>query len=106
MGFIRSFRRQMNRQMKQREIAAEKRSRKVRFEPLEPRLLLSADLDTFGVTAALSAGLDQFGDRFQDLLVADAIDVTETRLDTRIPIILQTEYEGEITERSFSPTIG
>ena len=49
MGFIRSFRRQMSRQMKQREIAAEKRRRKVRFEPLEPRILLS---DTFSYTAA------------------------------------------------------
>ena len=78
------------------------RQRKVLFEPLEPRILLSADLETGGVAAALSDGLDQFGDRFQDLLVAD----TMGDLDTRMPIILQTEHEGETTERSFSPTIG
>ena len=43
MGFVRSFRRQMNRRMKQRDIAAKKRSRKMLLEPLEPRILLSSD---------------------------------------------------------------
>jgi len=43
MGFVRSFRRQMSRQMKQSEIAAKKRSRKMLLEPLEPRILLSSD---------------------------------------------------------------
>ena len=55
MGFIRSFRRQMSRQMKQSEMAAKKRSRKMLLEPLEPRILLSADLS---YTAAAGAAMD------------------------------------------------
>jgi len=55
MGFIRSFHRQMSRQMKQREKAAKKRSRKMLLEPLEPRILLSADLS---YTAAAGAAMD------------------------------------------------
>ena len=56
MGFARSFRRQM----KRNKTAAKKR-RKVLFEPLEPRLLLSADL-SFTMTGAaddLTLKLDQ-----------------------------------------------
>ena len=55
MGFVRSFRRQMSRQMKQSEIAAKKRSRKMLLEPLEPRILLSSD--PLSYTAA-SAAMD------------------------------------------------
>ena len=102
MSFARSF----QRQMKRRSEASGKRQRKVFFEPLEPRILLSADLNTPGVADALYAGLDQFGDRLQALLEAETIDGVDSLLDTRMLIILQTENEGETTERSFSPTIG
>jgi len=56
MGFARSFRRQMKRNK-----AAAKKRRKVLFEPLEPRLLLSADLSFAMAGAAndLTLQLDQ-----------------------------------------------
>ena len=101
-----SLARWFNRRNKKRIEAAAKRQRKVLLEPIEPRILLSADLNTAGVAAALSDGLDRFGDRFQGLLGAETIDGADSLLDTRMPIILQTEHEGETTERSFSPTIG
>ncbi|MBW2202500.1 MAG: LEPR-XLL domain-containing protein, partial [Deltaproteobacteria bacterium] len=47
MGFARSFRRQMNR----RKEATAKKRRKVMLEPLEPRILLDAEM-TFSMAGA------------------------------------------------------
>src|SRR5262245_56597198 len=56
--------------------------RPIQAETLEPRLLLSADITTPGLAAALDAGLDAFGDRVQDFVDADVV------LNTPLPIVV------------------
>ena len=95
MGFIRSFRRQMSRQMKQREIAAEKRRCKVRFEPLEPRLLLSADLNQGA------------GEMIPDML--DALDLRTESLQTGLTDRSQRSFidmHGDINDEAIKNELG
>ena len=89
MGFIRSFRRQMSRQMKQKEIAAKKRSRKMLLEPLEPRFLLSADISTTGVAAVMDSGIDQLESDLNSFFNSESV------LNTLVPLIVQgQQVEG------------
>lgn len=71
---------------------------KIHFEPLEPRVLLSADLKP-EAAIALTTGLGQFGDRLETFLTSEDL------LDTRIPFILQVEQTAEGKEQ-VAPTLG
>ena len=64
MGFARSFRRQM----KRKEVAAKKKRRKVLFEPLEPRILLSADL-----SYTMSGGANDLTLKLQNIVDTDTL---------------------------------
>ena len=63
-------------------------SRRMRFEPLEPRLLLSADGVLPGLTSAVTSGLLDFADSF-DAHMGDP----ETGYDQRVPGIVLTNRD-------------
>ena len=65
MGFARSFRRQM---MKRKEEAAKIKRRKVLFEPLEPRILLSADL-----SYTMAGGANDLTLKLQNIVDTDTL---------------------------------
>jgi Ca2+-binding RTX toxin-like protein len=92
MGLSRMIRRLRNKQ----EEAASKRKRKTLLEPLEPRVLLSADF-TAASAQAVQDGLDQLGIRLDDFL-ADTQNVLN---DTKLPFVVQVE-EGKTS----APTLG
>ncbi|MDO8055577.1 MAG: LEPR-XLL domain-containing protein, partial [Candidatus Hermodarchaeota archaeon] len=75
------------------------RRNKVFFESLEPRLLLDADLQTGGVAAAMSAGLEQFGGTVDDFVE------NETLLDTQLPLIVRSGGDSLLDDYSIAPTI-
>jgi len=98
MGIARNLRRLAR---KQDAVAAKKPQRKAMMEPLEPRLLLSADFAP-GTTAALLGGLDQFGDRLDDFLTpADPADL----FNTQVPFIVQVNQTEDGSEQ-VAPTLG
>ena len=100
MGFVRSFRRQMSRQMKQSEIAAKKRSRKVLFESLEPRLLLSADLDP--VAGILSSAIGQLDGDLDTFFNSSGSDYS---LNIPLPLVNMVEGSGFDDAYKKAPTI-
>ncbi len=93
MSFLRSFRRQMQRNQK-----VSRKRRKLYLEPLEPRLLLSADLNP-DVAVAAANGLGLLGDRVETFLDGQEL------LDTRVPFITQVQKEGDDV-KNVAPTIG
>ena len=73
-------------------------SRRARFEALEPRILLSADL-TPETADALADGLNRLGNRVEDFLVS------ETLLDQRIPLLLSVKENDDGIVVDEAPTI-
>jgi hypothetical protein len=73
--------------------------KKLQFEPLEPRILLSADLLTDGVAGAMSAGIDQFGSVVNDFIL------TDTLLDTRLPLVVLSGGDNLLNDFRRAPTI-
>ncbi|MCK4858069.1 MAG: LEPR-XLL domain-containing protein, partial [candidate division Zixibacteria bacterium] len=67
-------------------------------EPLEPRVLLSADLNP-DVAVAAAAGLDLLGDRVETFLDG------EGQFDKHVPFITQVQQEGDDV-KNVAPTIG
>ena len=93
-----SLSRAVRRQRKKEEVqSVRKRRSKLLFEPLEPRILLSADSLLSGLTTSMEAGLTSFSDKVQGYV--------ETELDfqTLMPGILQIyrdlDGNGVIDER-------
>jgi Ca2+-binding RTX toxin-like protein len=78
-----SFARWFRRQNKKRNEAAAKKRRKVLFEPLEPRLLLSADISTAGVAAVMDSGLGELKDDLNSFFAGESL------LNTLVPLIVQ-----------------
>ncbi|MFA7013539.1 MAG: LEPR-XLL domain-containing protein [Desulfobacterales bacterium] len=87
MGIARNLRRLAR---KQDAVAAKKPQRKAMMEPLEPRLLLSADLNP-DAADALADGVQQFGDRVDTFMQDDVF-------DTNLPFIVQVQQQGETAE--------
>lgn len=92
MGIARNLRRLAR---KQDAVAAKKPQRKAMMEPLEPRVLLSADFDPNAATV-LAEGLDQLGDRTDQFLSS------ENLLNQHIPLLLQVTEDsgGLVVERA------
>jgi len=82
MGIARNLRRLAR---KQDAAAVKQTRRKAMMEPLEPRLLLSADLATSGVLGALDSGSDLFADKL------GAFVDTDPQLDTRVPFVVESK---------------
>ena len=98
MGFARNLRRLAR---KKDTAVARKGRRRAVMEPLEPRLLLSADFAP-GTTDALVGGLDQFGDRLDDFLTPeDPADL----FNTQVPFIVQVNQTEDGSEQ-VAPTLG
>jgi len=93
MGFLRSFRRQMERNQK-----VSRKSRKLYLEPLEPRLLLSADNIVGGIAASLTTGLTAVGTEFGELIQNDPV------FDKTVPGIVETLVLGDNVYQ-VSPTL-
>ena len=77
------------------------RKRACRFavEPLEPRLLLSADLMTDGVADAMRGALDELADRI------DSFVGNEPLFKTPIPTIVRELVNDDGTANTFAPTL-
>ncbi|UCF30054.1 MAG: LEPR-XLL domain-containing protein, partial [bacterium] len=73
--------------------------RKILFEPLEPRILLSADLLTEGVAGAMSDGIDQFG------AVVNEFMLTDTLLNTQLPLVVLSGGDNLLNDFRQAPTI-
>jgi hypothetical protein len=95
MGLARTLNRKA---LKKQAGVVKKARRKAMMEPLEPRLLLSADFVP-GAEIALADGLDQFGDRLDDFLTSEDL------FGTQVPFIVQVQQAGDGFEQ-VAPTLG
>jgi hypothetical protein len=95
-----SLARKIRREQEKREEGPVKKKRpKAIIEPLEPRLLLDATLQTAGVAAAISSGLDQFENKLDSFVDTDAL------LDTCIPLIVRNEGTDLTSLKSIAPSL-
>jgi Ca2+-binding RTX toxin-like protein len=69
------------------------------FEQIEPRILLSADLNTVGVAGAISDGMDQFGGVLNEFVL------TDTLLDTKLPLVVLSGGDNLLNDFRKAPTI-
>ena len=95
MGFARSFRRQMKRNQK-----TSRKRRKLYIEPLEPRLLLSADLDP--VAAILSSAIGQLDGDIDTVFNSSGSDYS---LNIPLPLVNMVEGSGFDDAYKKAPTI-
>jgi len=75
------------------------RAPRLRFEGLEPRVLLSADLAP-ETASAMALGLDFLGARVDDFLTGDAA------FDQRVPLLLKVTQDEDQEIISEAPTVG
>jgi hypothetical protein len=69
------------------------------FEPMEPRILLSGDLSTFGVSDALYEGMGKFGAVVNDFVLQEPL------LDVQLPVVVQSGGDNLLNDFIIAPTI-
>jgi hypothetical protein len=69
------------------------------FESLEPRILLSGDLSTIGVSEAIYEGIGKFGVVVNDFILQEPL------LDVQLPIVVSSSGDNLLNYETIAPTI-